>query len=145
MKNCNILMYRCAYPFKKGAEKVSASARKEGKEGLRTIRCCRHLFANMELREAGHTQLLANFARFFKAKRDQGAYEVRGACSVQRAAALPPPRRPQCRPPQVEAAIQDFWEQRVEDATFTQAEVSRRLSLSHVRGASRRAVRLLRC
>jgi hypothetical protein len=34
----------------------------------------------MELREAGHTQLLANFARFFKAKRDQGSYEVLTAC-----------------------------------------------------------------
>jgi hypothetical protein len=30
----------------------------------------------MELREAGHTQLLASFARFFKAKKDQGSYEV---------------------------------------------------------------------
>ena len=35
----------------------------------------------MELREAGHTQLLANFARFFKAKRDQGSYEVLSFCS----------------------------------------------------------------
>ncbi len=34
----------------------------------------------MELREAGHTQLVANFARFFKAKRDQGSYEVLAAC-----------------------------------------------------------------
>jgi len=32
----------------------------------------------MELREAGHTALLAAYARFFKAKRDQGAYEVGG-------------------------------------------------------------------
>ena len=31
----------------------------------------------MELRQAGHTQLLANFARFFKAKKEQGSYEVR--------------------------------------------------------------------
>ena len=37
--------------------------------------------SDMELREAGHTQLLANFARFFKAKRDQGSYEVRTFCS----------------------------------------------------------------
>jgi hypothetical protein len=71
----------------------------------------------MELREAGHTQLLANFARFFKAKRDQGSYEVRSFCSSLLAGLYLPSYQ------QVEAAIQDFWEQRVEDATFTQAEV----------------------
>jgi hypothetical protein len=39
----------------------------------------------MELREAGHTQMLASFARFFKSKREQGAYEVGGwRCSRAR-------------------------------------------------------------
>ncbi len=34
------------------------------------------------------------------------------------------PLHPDPRAPQVEAAIQDFWEQRVEEATYTQAEVT---------------------
>jgi hypothetical protein len=47
----------------------------------------------MELREAGHTQLLANFARFFKAKRDQGSYEVRAARSALLAGPSSPSNR----------------------------------------------------
>ena len=139
MKNCNILMYRCAYPFKKGAEKVSASARvkKVKKDCERFAVAGTYLQIWSCVRQV--TRSCSPILRAFSKRR--GTRE-RTRCAVQ---LVYPPRRPQCRPPQVEAAIQDFWEQRVEDATFTQAEVSRRLSLLHVRGASRRAVRLLRC
>ncbi len=45
---------------------------------------------------------------------------------------MPPlvyPLRSDPRAPQVEAAIQDFWEQRVEEATYTQAEVTHGCSM----------------
>jgi hypothetical protein len=74
----------------------------------------------MELRQAGHTQLLANFARFFKAKKDQGSYEVRNAVRLNPSYIIV-----EGCAAQVEAAIQDFCEQRVDEVTFTQAEVPR--------------------
>jgi hypothetical protein len=53
----------------------------------------------MELRQAGHTQLLANFARFFKAKKDQGSYEVRAGADLMHpnASLTAAPRRSKLR------------------------------------------------